>query len=333
MKNKRINELNDEQKTLMKTIRDEWVSLLDSCQRPNKAELISGIDWLYALAGLEKPWIIFVKSPLGAQYCANLIKKICTSKKIKTKPVLSAVDSEVYSEVLSAVGSAVRSAVEKLEWFPMWSYGGIGSYGWVSFYDYFERIGFKYINQESFIKFKTLTRAGGYDIIQLKGVCIVIEMPTELHREAPLNGRLHCTTGPSIKFGDGYELYHLWGVRFEKDLFEKVTHKKLTPQEIITIPNIEHRMCAMKFYGDELDIPEDSCKLLKEEGGYKLFSIQLNPEIKEKDYFLKYSCPSTGRKYLSFVDPNVGKKGDPIECIASKFKLSKEQWMSIEQHT
>jgi len=43
-------------------------------------------------------------------------------------------------------------------------------------------------------------------------------------------------------------------------------------------------------------------------------------------YFLKYSCPSTGRIYVSGIDPQVGKLNDVASALAWKFGLNKNEY-------
>lgn len=50
----------------------------------------------------------------------------------------------------------------------------------------------------------------------------------------------------------------------------------------------------------------------------------------QDEYFLRYEDPSTGRVYISCVDPEVGKTKDADMCMAWKLGLSKEMYMELK---
>lgn len=165
-------------------------------------------------------------------------------------------------------------------------------------------------------------------MIQLKGVCIVSEMPTEIHRDA--QNRLHSENGPAVKFGDGYEFRSLWGVRFPVDLHNQVCSKEMSGKEILKIENIEQRMAALKLRGPEKLIEEmDAKHIATSERGNSLYFIK--ELFSTPAYFLKYKDPSTERIYISGVDPEIGICGDPDACMAWKFGLNPAEYSSLDR--
>ena len=155
-------------------------------------------------------------------------------------------------------------------------------------------------------------------------------MPIEVHRDS--QHRLHSTGGMAIKWSDGWGIYSLWGVTFDKELFDKVTNRQITAKEVLTLKNIEQRMAALRFLGAESVIEAAESALLNESSkGNKLYS--LSGITDQKEYALRYKCPSTGREYVSFVDPMIGAKKDADLAMAWKFNLSKEEYLSIEKES
>jgi hypothetical protein len=324
-----IDKLTGDQMKLMATVRDEWLSLIFDCKtkvdKPKATELIK---WLYTSSGLKEPEkILFVESPLGAQYACNMLKADVDSNvwgnveinvlsnvlsnvwdnvnsNISSNVwgnvwgnvdsnVWGNVDSNVWSNVRSNVRSNVwsnvrsnvrsnvssnvwsdvnsnvlsdvlvnawsnvlgnveinvRSNVEsnQLKYFSFGAYGSVSDYGWLSFYDFFERIGLEYQN-EGFTRFKELVRCGIYDMIQLEEVCVVCSLPSKIKREVNEGiGVLHSITESAIAWEDGYEQHYLWGVYFDPELFGKVTSKDVTLKELLSIKNTEQRMAALKL--------------------------------------------------------------------------------------
>ena len=378
MTKKKLESLTDEQVNLMEVVKNEWINLLDSCPRPNREAIMSGVKWLYSFSKLKEPLVIIVQSPFGAQIAANMLSRFLKNKAQVRDQVRAQVRAQVGDQVRDQVGAQVRDQVwdqvraqvgdqvgdqvrdqvgaqvrdqvgaqvgdqvrdqvwaqvgaqvwdQKLEYFYFAGYcgGSLWDLGWLAFYDFFERIGIKH-KVEAFASFRTLMQSGVYDMIQLDGVCIVIEMPTELSREQG-RGRLHSTTGPAIKFGDGYEMYSLWGVRFPKDLFAKVTGGEITAKEVLKIENMEQRMAALRFRGAENLLIDLDAKLLnRSERGNELYFVK--DVFSVPAYFLKYKDPSTERIYVSGVDPEIGIDGDADKAMAWKFNWSKEQYSEL----
>jgi hypothetical protein len=51
-------------------------------------------------------------------------------------------------------------------------------------------------------------------------------------------------------------------------------------------------------------------------------------------YAVQYKCPSTGRVYIDYVHPDIGKQRDAATAMASKGRLSKVEWINnIVNHT
>ena len=77
-------------------------------------------------------------------------------------------------------------------------------------------------------------------------------------------------------------------------------------------------MAALKFVGlEKLLKTKDAKRLNKSKRGNELYLIK---NVFSSDaYYLKYTCPSTGRVYVSGIDPEVGKKKDADLAMAWKF--------------
>ena len=91
-------------------------------------------------------------------------------------------------------------------------------------------------------------------------------------------------------------------------------------------------MAALKLVGVEKLLKTKNSKLVKKsKKGNELWLIK---DVFSSDaYYLKYSCPSTNRVYVSGIDPEVGKKGDPDECMAWKWGISTSEYLTLEMET
>lgn len=132
-------------------------------------------------------------------------------------------------------------------------------------------------------------------------------------------------------------------------MYNKIINQELSFKEIMQLKNIEYRMIALKYSRLE-DILKANATLInvgtkgvnhfiydsKNKWSNKVTynELYLVKGIFNQDaYFLKYEDPSTGRVYISGVDPVIGKKGDADECLAWKFSISKEEYLSLNVQT
>jgi len=153
-------------------------------------------------------------------------------------------------------------------------------------------------------------------------------MPMYVRRDG--QGRMHCVDGKAIEWADSYGLYSLWGVRFEPDLFKRLSKRTITAPEVFALENIEQRMASLRLLGPEIVCDAiDSKQVDKSERGNRLFSTKALGTSRE-EFFLRYFCPSTGREYVSFVPREIGEKKDADLAMAWKFGLDKSVYQAIE---
>ena len=374
----RKQSLTNQEKELIPIVRNQWVNQLSKPIDKEKAE--KGVKWLYRIAKLKEPKVLFFSSPLALQIAANIFK--CNSsvesavesavrsevRSAVRSEVWSAVWSEVRSEVesavRSAVGSEVRSAVRsevesavwsevesavrsavwsevrsevesavKLKFFDFPYYGNISDFGWVSYRDYFSRIGV--LKNSNFDKFKNLMQSGVYDMIQLDRLCLVAENPKELHRDN--NKRLNSAYGPAIAWNDGYYLNFWHGVNIPRNIFNEVKGKSLKIEQFLKIENEEVKAAVLDIT-QEIHGPEYLGLWLSE----KLDKIDTYIDKKPKNYlvgttggmnigvydlfvgtisgiklsFVRCYCPSTDRMFFLQTEPRFTKAHNAIASLS-----------------
>ena len=143
--------------------------------------------------------------------------------------------------------------------------------------------------------------------------------------------KVHSLTEPAVKWKNGAAFYYIWGVEFEKDLWQQVVNREMKAKDIMNLTNIEQRMTALKIKGNEKVIRELGGVLVDTWEDYRLFEVK--DIFSETAYFLEYSCPSTQRIYVSGVDPKIGKKKSSQAAIAWKFNCTPEEYKSILAHS
>jgi hypothetical protein len=212
------------------------------------------------------------------------------------------------------------------------SYGSIGDYGWISFYDFFTKVGV--INHEGFNQFKEILLSGVYDMIQLEGFCIMSEMPKELKRNA--NNDLHCIDAPAIIFKDGYCQYYVNGRTIPENYFHSISNKTYKMEDFINESNEEHKSTCIALmqekFGDEYlveffrqNLTEVDTFVNKKEdkflvgttrgmnvGVYTLFKGEINGV---KIAYCRCYCPSTDRMFFLGVDSKYNTAKDAIASL------------------
>jgi len=77
----------------------------------------------------------------------------------------------------------------------------------------------------------------------LEGVAVMTQRPTFMQFDD--GGRLHCETGPAVAWADHFKLWYWHGVHVPQRLVEGT----LTAMEVLKLPNVEVRRCAVERMG------------------------------------------------------------------------------------
>ncbi len=314
---KKLEKLSEDQEKLMIQTKNEWLNYIFSCKNKlNKKEVEKGINWMYKISNLEKPMIIYLDSPYGLQIGVNILDQILKSdlKQVGSQvgsqvrsqvwsqvgsQVWSQVGSQVWSQVGSQVGSQVESQVgsQDLKYYSFSYYGNIWDYGWISFYDFFQKINI--FENENFNQFKSLLRSGVYDMIQLKGVCFVFGLPNIILRNN--RNQLHNEKSHAIEFKDGYKCWFWKGISVPQKLIE--TPELITKDDLKNNQNTEIRRCYIEKLGVtkyfKILSQGNGLKLIDEDidnQGYPMKLLEFDFE-EEKIQVLEVTCPSTERIY------------------------------------
>jgi hypothetical protein len=70
----KLESLTPEQQKLLSKIRDKWINKLNNPQPLDREKATPLIEWLYEMANLKKPKIVYLDSPIGLQFGANMLK-------------------------------------------------------------------------------------------------------------------------------------------------------------------------------------------------------------------------------------------------------------------
>ena len=133
-----------------------------------------------------------------------------------------------------------------------------------------------------------------------KSFCIVCDRPAKIARDE--RGALHCENGASIKWRDGWSLYHWHGIRVPSEWIED--RARLTPEIALEQTNAELRRAACEIIGwdkllsklDARTIDKDADPMIGE-----LVEVTLEGQ---QEKFLRMLC-GTGRWFAEPVPPEM----------------------------
>ena len=289
-----IEKLTPEQEALMPVIRDEWI---DRALRAKDVEISQEsaealTKYLYELAGFTVPPTVVVSSPIAAQRLAN-----------------------------------ERNNTQKEYYSPCWV---ISDCGWLAHYDYFTRI--EAIDFEPFnTHLAAVLNCPAWEVIAFDELSIVVERPSKVRRDT--ENRLHSDQLPAIEWRDGEHLYYLQGVEFDKETWQKIIDQTFTIEDLMGIENADKRAVATSMLKPELLLSHVNAEFVNEgTKGTKLYRVPNFLDSGQEQFCMTMECPSTGRMFLEWVDPEIGRKGDADLAQASSFVDADGNAISVEEY-
>ena len=314
-----LEKLTKEQEKIMFETRDEWINLFfDNVKNQkgiDKPMFEEGIEWLYTdLLHKPKPKVVYCDSWLSCLLTIAILK-----------------DEQLQKKINSNIGASVRDSVGDSVW-DIWgqysSYIDLSNYGWVSFYDFFEKI--EVLDNFKFKKYKKLIKSGVFNAYEYENIVFAIQPPVYVERNE--QGRLHSTTTAAVKFKDG-SCYHFvngrsipsWVIE-DKD---SITKDKFLQENNSDIKGAIYEVLGteqiMNLLGTEV---VDKQKIHHANGDIETVELlktqETFPEFDDHPLaWVKMVCPSTGTTYLQGVEPQYT---NAIDAIASLSPFTKEEY-------
>ena len=322
--------------------RDEWINLFfDNVRNKrgiDKPAFEEGIKWLYNDL-LEKPTpkIIYCDGWLSCLLAIailknkNLIKKSWDSvgdsvgdsvwDSVRASvwdsvgaPVWDSVKASIGDSIGDSVRDSVRDSVNEYS-----SYIDLSNYGWVSFYDFFEKINL--LDNFNFKQYKKLIRSNVFNAYEYENYVFAIQPPVYI--ETNLAGRLHSTTQAAVQFRDGSEYYFINGRSIPAWIVNdksSITKERFMKETDADIKGAIYESIGQQGMLDLLGAKVvDRREIVHANGDREVVELlktdDLFKEIDNQPFaWVSMCCPSTGTHYLQGVEPH---HTNAIEAIAS----------------
>ena len=298
--------------------RDEWINLFfDNVRNKrdiDKPAFEEGIKWLYNdLLKKPTPKIIYCDGWLSCLLTIAILKNKNLIKKSWASVGASVWDS-VWDLVGASVGDSIRASVNEYS-----SYIDLSNYGWVSFYDFFEKINL--LDNFNFKQYKKLIRSNVFNAYEYENYVFAIQPPVYI--ETNLAGRLHSTTQAAVQFRDGSEYYFINGRSIPAWIVNdksSITKERFMKETDADIKGAIYESIGQQGMLDLLGAKVvDRREIVHANGDREVVELlktdDLFKEIDNQPFaWVSMCCPSTGTHYLQGVEPH---HTNAIEAIAS----------------
>ena len=253
--------------------------------------------------------------------------------------VWGSVRDSVWDSVGASVGDSVGDSFSEYS-----SYIDLSNYGWVSFYDFFEKI--NVLDNFKFKQYKKIIKSGVFQAYEYEDLVFAVQPPISISRDE--RGRLHSVSEPSVIFRDKSEYYYIHGVNIQYLLFDKLSQNKYSFDDFVSEKNEEIKAAALSFieerHGNEAlfrfissNLKEIDSYTDKKNEGYlvgttKGMNIGVYTLFKGKIEgidlaFVRCYCPSTDRMFFLAVDPINNNAKD---AIASLYRVPRKLLSEIK---
>ncbi len=327
-----LEKLTKEQEAIMLQTRDEWINLffdnVKSQKGIDKSMFEDGIKWLYNdLLNKPTPKVVYCDSWLSCLLTIAILKdKKHVGASVRAS-VGASVGASVRASVRASVGASVGASFNEYS-----AYIDLSNYGWVSFYDFFEKINI--LDNFKFKQYKKIIKSGVFQAYEYDNFVFAVQPPISINKDD--RGMLHSVSEPSVIFRDKSEYYYIHGVNIQYPLFDKLSQYIYSFDDLVAERNEEIKAAALSFieelHGNEAlfrfissNLKEiDSYTDRKNEvylvgttkgmniGVYTLFKGQINSINLA---FVRCYCPSTDRMFFLAVDPLNNNAKDAIASL------------------
>lgn len=359
-----LGKLTKEQEAIMLQTRDEWINLffdnVKSQKGIDRPMFEDGIKWLYNdLLNKPTPKVVYCDSWLSCLLTIAILKDkkhvwASVGDSVRDS-IWASVRASVWDSVWDSVGDSVRDSVRDSVWASVgdsvWdlfneysSYIDLSNYGWISFYDFFEKINI--LDNFEFKQYKKIIKSGVFQAYEYENFVFAVQPPISISKDE--RGRLHSVSEPSVIFRDKSEYYYIHGVNIQYPLFDKLSQNKYSFDDFVSENNEEIKAAALSFieerHGNEAlfrfissNLKEIDSYTDKKNEGYLVGTTKgmnigvytlFKGKIESIDLaFVRCYCPSTDRMFFLAVDPINNNAKD---AIASLYRVPRKLLSEIK---
>ncbi|MFG1198378.1 DUF6745 domain-containing protein [Xanthobacter aminoxidans] len=284
--------------------------------------IIPAIEGLYSAAGLKKPRVVIVPSPLVMAFAHGAAAAILYRK----GPSLAGDDpaatrAATHAATVAATRAATVAATDAaekgaaaacfemagmlgLECARRWWVAYQGGNMWPAWDSYLtaarDILGLRLPEHKAYEAWEQAAIEGGFRVLHPE-FCMVSDFPEILRVDA--ENRPHCEDGPSHRWRDGWALYHWHGVRVPSHWIE--SRNSLPAAEVMAERNLEVRRAGIEMLGWNTILQQLGAREIDADADPEIGTLL---EVKLPDVgrtrFVRVRC-GTGREFAVCVPPEI----------------------------
>ncbi len=222
------------------------------------------------------------------------------------------VEWQVRSQVESQVRSQVRSQIfQNIRCGNLWS-------SWYSYISFFRDV-CEWSNQSlNSFQFDELQALNSSWVYYHNDFAIICDRPEILNRNHL--GQLHCEDGPSMKYRDGWSLWHINGVSVPETVVLRPELQTL--DEIESENNSEIKRIRIERFGWSRYLTETNAEVVDYGKNYVEGTQECLMKTRDGTKILVCACPSTGRIYTMRVPREIENRENAQLWLSGKDKLN-----------
>ena len=298
---KKIERLTPEQEAELPRFRQEYMDIACGGARADREALHSAMTDAYGMIGKKSPALFIFDSPAACMLAIKIFQ-MGGDPKFKLGDQLrdqlgGQLRGQLWGQLWGQLGDQLRDQLwgqlrgQKI-WNPNFLWGSQDLY-WIAWGKFAERIGVK-LNPETSRKLDIMDRIGRQCEWwwPFGNVVFASQRPAAVHWDDAR--RLHCETGPAVRYADGYSLHAWHGLRVPAHWIED--RANLDPNEVIKHENVELRAAGAAIAGWPKMLSVLKAKVIDDSGSPdigQLIELKL-PGLREPGRFLKAECPRNG---------------------------------------
>lgn len=303
-----IEKLTPQQEGKLPEYAEKWLKIGLCTDAADKPRAESAIVKMYEMAGKKAPVFVWSQSPME-----QAIKRASAE-------MFSIISDENIDKVKKSIKDKDETAIRLIKHSIYQSAYGCHDAYWLGFYDFFmNECGIKLPQLEGLLE---LSKSAGW-VIPFENVCFMSERPEEIHMQK-IGSRnvLHNTSGPSIRYRDGYSVYSISGIRVTEQIVmrpETITISQINKEE-----NSEIRRIMIERYGYEKYLRNSDAKLIDSCGedhpivGLRTAKLWEIDDIVLLDVLNSTPEPDGSvKRYVIAIDPNQYDERAGKECLAA----------------
>ncbi len=264
-------------------------------------KIVPAIEGLYEVAGLKKPRVVIVPSPMVMVFAYGAAS-IILEKNLTAPTQIARVETDTVEQAAARAcyQLAGKDGLERAQrWYEAYQGGNM----WAGYECYLtaarDILGLRLPEYEKYKYWEQAAIHGGFRVMHPE-FCIVSDFPEVI--KVDNQNRPHGENGPSHRWRDGWALYHWHGVKIPAEWIEE--KDKLTAKTALTWENVEQRRAACEILGWDKILVELNAKTIDKDPDPEVGELLEVMLEGSKERFIRVQC-GTGRKFALPVPPNM----------------------------